>query len=91
MFLGRILLILVLLFLLYRMVRFIFGLPGGTVKPSIPRAGGGTPAKSEDMVKDPCCGVYIPMSEAKCLVIDGKRYYFCSDACMETFRKGRDA
>lgn len=89
MFIGRLLLILVLAFLLYRLVRFLLRLPGGTVRPSIPRAGG-APPKSEDMVKDPCCGVYIPVSEAKCLVAGGKRVYFCSNECMEEFRKSRN-
>jgi YHS domain-containing protein len=91
MFVGRLILILVLAFLLYRLVRFLLRLPGGAVKPSIPPRAGGSPPKSEDMVKDPCCGVYIPVSEAKCLVVEGKRLYFCSNACMETFRKGRNA
>lgn len=89
MFIGRFILILVLAFLLYRLVRFLLRLPGGAARPSIPRAGG-APQKSEDMVKDPCCGVYIPVSEAKCLVVDGKRVYFCSNACMEEYRKSRN-
>ena len=88
MFLGRIILIAVIVFLFYRFVRVLLRLPGGTKRTSFPRPR--APEKTEEMVKDPCCGVYVPLSEAKSLTVDGKRYYFCSTECMETYRKEKN-
>jgi len=83
--LGRIILVAVIAFLLYRLIRVFLRLPGGTKRPSFPRSG--SPEKSEDMVKDPWCGVYVPLSEAKGLTVAGKRFYFCSRECMDKYRE----
>jgi len=40
------------------------------------------------MVKDPSCGIYIPKGDAIRERIKGKTHYFCSDRCVENFRKG---
>ncbi|WP_198543879.1 YHS domain-containing protein [Petroclostridium xylanilyticum] len=40
-----------------------------------------------DMVKDPVCGMYINPNTAIHEVINGKTYYFCSEACRNEFRK----
>jgi len=88
MFLGRIILIAVIVFLLYRFIRVMLRIPGSGKRTSFPRAR--APEKSEDMVKDPCCGVYVPVSEAKSLTVNGKRLYFCSRECMDTYRKEKN-
>jgi len=85
MFLGRVILIAVIAFLLYRLIRVFLRLPGGANRASFPRTR--APEKSEDMVKDPWCGVYVPLSEAKSLIVAGKHVYFCSGECMEKYRK----
>ena len=35
----------------------------------------------DDMVKDPCCGVYCIKSESIKKNINGKELYFCSSEC----------
>ncbi|AGB18403.1 YHS domain-containing protein [Thermoanaerobacterium thermosaccharolyticum] len=38
-----------------------------------------------EMVKDPVCGMHIPADKAVTKVINGKRYYFCSETCAKEF------
>ena len=45
------------------------------------------PARGEDLVEDPLCHTYVPMSHASRTVIDGKTVYFCSQKCLETYKK----
>jgi YHS domain-containing protein len=40
-----------------------------------------------EMVQDPECKTYIPVDQAHIRVINGKRYYFCSEECAELFEK----
>ena len=47
------------------------------------------PAGGEDLVEDPVCHTYVPVSHAFRTVIDGKTVYFCSQKCLETYRKER--
>ncbi len=54
------------------------------------RAAGSRPGvqeKVDDMVKDPSCETYIPKSTALTMVMGGKRYFFCSEECLESFKK----
>ncbi len=39
----------------------------------------------EPMVRDPVCGMFLPVKMAKRLEKNGKVYYFCSDDCMKKF------
>lgn len=41
--------------------------------------------QDEDMVFDPVCKSYVPISSAVRLDIDGRTEYFCSAECMERF------
>ena len=47
------------------------------------RQGGG----SEEMVRDPQCGVYIPLSNALKRRVRGETVYFCSSECAEAYNK----
>jgi YHS domain-containing protein len=47
------------------------------------------PSKTEDLVEDPCCHTYLPLSQAYKADIDGKTVYFCSETCYENFRKNK--
>ena len=42
--------------------------------------------QGEDLVEDPLCHTYIPMSEAYKLTIEGKILYFCSKKCLEQYQ-----
>lgn len=41
--------------------------------------------KAEEMVLDPVCGSYVPISAALRADKGGKTVYFCSDECRERF------
>ncbi|MBX6423001.1 YHS domain-containing protein [Thermosulfurimonas sp. F29] len=40
---------------------------------------------SDELVRDPVCGVYCPKSTAYKLKKEGETYYFCSEKCRERF------
>jgi YHS domain-containing protein len=40
----------------------------------------------EEMVRDPQCGVYVPISSALKKKIKGETVYFCSRECEDTFK-----
>jgi YHS domain-containing protein len=43
-------------------------------------------AKGEDLVEDPLCHTYVPVTHARCVEIDGKKVYFCSEKCLKQYR-----
>jgi YHS domain-containing protein len=42
--------------------------------------------KGEDLVEDPYCHTYLPLSSAYQASIKGKTLYFCSRECFEKYR-----
>jgi YHS domain-containing protein len=44
------------------------------------------PAAGEDLVEDPLCHAYVPISDACRIAIDGKNLYFCSQKCLDEYR-----
>lgn len=46
---------------------------------------------STDAVQDPVCGLFVSRDDAVVGTLDGKRYYFCSMACLEKFREQIDS
>jgi YHS domain-containing protein len=73
----------IVIYLLYRMIRKNFPAVGG--KPGSARIQ--TPAGGEELVEDPLCHTYVPLSQALRTEIDGKTVYFCSQKCLEQYRK----
>jgi len=43
--------------------------------------------KGEELVEDPQCHTYVPVSEAYRVSVDGKTLYFCSKECYRKFRE----
>lgn len=41
----------------------------------------------EQMVHDPQCGTYLPISEAIRANVHGQQHYFCSRKCRRQFKK----
>ncbi len=39
----------------------------------------------DDLVKDPVCGVYVPVKTAISTIVDGKQVYFCSENCRKRY------
>ncbi len=80
--LFRVFLALAAIYLLYRIVRGLTRLGKERAKMRVE-----TERLKEDMVEDPCCHVYIPISEAYCGTLNGSECYFCSKECYEKFKK----
>jgi len=47
-------------------------------------------AKGEDLVEDPYCHRYLPMSQAFRMSVGGNDVFFCSQECYDQYRKIRD-
>lgn len=80
----RFLILLLLAFLgytLYDMIRR--SLTGHGKRPEPPQKS----RRGEDMVRDPQCGTYIPVSDAVLAKIGGKSHYFCSKECRDAYKK----
>lgn len=78
----RFLLILVLLYVLYRLTKGILRLSGKrhdrpAERPSV--------VKGEDLVEDPFCHTHVPVSWAYRETIEGRTIYFCSRECFEKY------
>jgi YHS domain-containing protein len=73
----------VLIYLVYRVAKWIILSPGikGRDAPGHQVAA----APGEDLVEDPYCHIYVPMSQAYKTTIDGQDVYFCSQKCLEKY------
>jgi len=74
--------ILVILFLIRIVLRFLYGL-GGRANAPRPASKPTPPATREggQLVRDPNCGTYVPMSRALREGSGDNAVYFCSEAC----------
>jgi YHS domain-containing protein len=56
-----------------------------------PKEKGDDPSSDEpsatEMVQDPNCSTYVPVTEAIKATIAGRDYCFCSEKCAEIYRK----
>lgn len=67
----------IIIYLLYKLVSGWKAVTG-PAKKNLPAAG-------EDLVEDPLCHTYVPVSHACRASIEGKTLYFCSRKCLETY------
>ncbi len=44
----------------------------------------------EDLVEDPCCHRYIPVSESVKYNIQGETRHFCSEECLKKFKHNEE-
>lgn len=80
----RFAIICVLVYFAYRIVKKIFFSPIKSTRELPKRQ---APAqKGEELVQDPYCHVYIPISHAYKASIEGQEFYFCSKKCCEQYR-----
>jgi uncharacterized protein len=82
----RLIVAIIIVYLVYRLAKLIF-LPSGKKQEHFP--GGPTPIEGEDMVQDPYCKTYIPVSTAYKASVNGKTLYFCSHECFEKYEAER--
>ena len=79
----RLIIGIVVIYLLYKLIRTGFPAVGGKTGPAKIK----NPAAGEELVEDPECHAYVPVSQAVKIEIDGKRVCFCSQKCLEQYRK----
>ncbi|MBI4633937.1 MAG: hypothetical protein HY742_08595 [Deltaproteobacteria bacterium] len=76
----------ILFYLLYKAAK-------NFLRPRKGRSGGSrnedSPVRGEDLVEDPCCHTYIPVSNAYKSFFDGRTVYFCSQKCLDAYRSQR--
>jgi uncharacterized protein len=78
----RFLIFFILLYVIYKTIR--------TIRQEKPFAGQSNQRKTtavlgEELVEDPYCHTYIPISQACRKVIVGKEHYFCSKECSDEY------
>ncbi len=82
----RIIVFLLIIYIIYHLFkRYVVG----TVRPRS-KAKNGTkrlPPITDELVRDPVCGTYVPKKEALVFGKQGKLYYFCCKKCLEEFKK----
>jgi uncharacterized protein len=76
----KLLILIFLAFLLYRVVRKYIPIDQETEQ-------GAGDGPVDEMVQDPSCMTYIPRRSAQRKVVGGKEFFFCSKECAEKFEK----
>ncbi len=78
----RLIVAIVIVYLLYRIGKIVF-LPRQERRSAFP--GRRSEIGNEDLVKDPQCGVYVPIGSAVRTTIRGETLYFCSKECRDAY------
>ena len=81
----RLILAVIIVYVIYRIGKAI-ALPLSEQRRKFPRRP--TAIEDEDMVQDPYCHTYVPLSSAYKAAVDGKTLYFCSKECFEKYMSG---
>ena len=79
----RLFVFLISIYVLYRIVRGIRRLQDGKKHNHESQT---VLANREDLVQDPVCHIYIPMSQAYKKEISGRTYYFCGKECSDKYK-----
>lgn len=80
----RLVIALVIFYLAYRVGKYILKLPSENSRSfSGPRS----EITGEDLVRDPQCGTYVPVTSAVKATIGGETFYFCSEECRDRYRE----
>lgn len=79
----RLLLILFISYLAYQFIKALFA--GKEETPVPKRTAQRPPNGGEDLVEDPYCHTYVPISDACKVIVEGKTVHFCSRKCQEAF------
>jgi len=77
----------ILIYLLYKVIKTVGQLKLGKNENYQFKA---SPVGGEDLVEDPVCHTYVPMSQAVKKEISGIDYYFCSKQCSEKYELGKN-
>jgi YHS domain-containing protein len=77
----------ILIYVLYKVIKNV-----GKLKPAKNKnyQFKASPVGGEDLVEDPICHTYVPLSQAFKKEISGNDYYFCSKQCSEKYASGKN-
>ncbi|WP_020674733.1 PP0621 family protein [Geopsychrobacter electrodiphilus] len=78
----KLLLLVLLFFVGYSFIQTLF-----PSRSKGPKSSDNAKPEGEQMVLDPQCGTYIPLSESVKANIQGQQHYFCSRKCRSQFKK----
>jgi YHS domain-containing protein len=78
----KVLVILVLLYIGYKIVRIFWR---AKIKDAKGYRVDDAPSQGEDLVQDPFCRTYVPKSQAYIAEIEDRQQYFCSKECCEKY------
>lgn len=80
----KLLIAVAIFYVAYRVYRFL-QIPGKAAEPKVLRK---KEVKGVDLVEDPMCRTYIPLSNVykKIVQEDGEPVYFCSQKCFEQYK-----
>jgi len=84
---SRFVVFIILIYLMYRIIKSI-----GQTKPvkNENYQFKASPVGVEDLIEDPVCHTYVPLSQAFRIEISGNDYYFCSKQCSEKYVSGKN-
>lgn len=85
--LVRFVIFLVVGYLFYRIIKYFRTVRAVKINNSQFKS---SPAVEEDLVEDPACHTYIPVSQAYKKEIAGKNFYFCSKECSDGYILGKN-
>ncbi len=83
---GRFLIFLAILFLIYYIFKRSLSRVFGMGRPSKNKYKKGPPI-TDELVQDPVCKTYVPKKEALVYGKKGRLFYFCSKECLEKFKE----
>lgn len=76
----------VIIYLVYRLARGLFL---SSAKPPDKFPERDAAIEKEDLVMDPYCNTYVPISDAYRASMNGKTVYFCSEECFNKYKAER--
>jgi uncharacterized protein len=78
----RFIIFIIIIYLLYKLINAVKQItPMKSEKEQFKSPSG----SGEDLVEDPACHTYVPVSQAYKKEISGKDYYFCSKQCSDQY------
>lgn len=79
--------LIITIIIVYFIVKLVKGLllPSAGRRENFPKKPASIPG--EDLVKDPYCGTYVPISDAIRTTIGGRELHFCSQECLEKYKE----
>lgn len=78
----RIIIYAVVIYLLFKLINTVKQIKSDKNEKRQQKSTSGT---GEDLVEDPVCHTYVPVSQAYKKEISGKDYYFCGKDCAEKY------